>query len=73
MGCKAWRNGEYKKSEVIIKDKQLEVIEEKIKLIESVKNIEATEVTDVDILKKIKTTSLFRIDKENEVKNDIVF
>lgn len=54
------------------KDKQLEVITEKIKLIESVKNIEAIEVTDANILEKINATSLFRIDKENEVKNDTV-
>ena len=54
------------------KDKQLEVITEKIKLIESVKNIEAIEVTDANILEKINDTPLFRIDKENEVKNDTV-
>lgn len=54
------------------KDKQLEVIEEKIKLIESVKNIEATEVTDESILKEINENSLFQIYKENKVKNDTV-
>lgn len=56
------------------KDKQLEVITEKIKLIESVKNIEAIEVTDVNILEKINATPLFRIDiKEKEFENDPVF
>lgn len=57
------------------KDKQLEVITEKIKLIESVKNIEAIEVTDVNILEKINATPLFRIDKEikeKEFENDPV-
>lgn len=53
------------------KDKQLEVITEKIKLIESVKNIEAIEVTDVNILEKINGTPLFRIDKKIE-ENDPV-
>ena len=45
---------------------------EKNKINKTKKNIEAIEVTDANILEKINDTPLFRIDKENEVKNDTV-